>query len=110
MSTPVADVITRYFAADQRRDVDAIVALFTADAVVVDEGQTWRGVAAIRNWQDGPASQYQYTTAVHSAERSAEDTYCVTGRLDGNFPGGTADLTWRLTVAGDLISRLEIAP
>ena len=110
MSTPVADVITRYFTADQRRDVDAIVALFTADAVVVDEGQTWRGVAAIRSWQDGPASRYQYTTAVTSTERTGEDTYLVTGRLTGNFPGGTADLRWRFTVEGDLIRRLEIAP
>jgi ketosteroid isomerase-like protein len=28
------DVITRYFQADARRDTDAIVALFTEDAVV----------------------------------------------------------------------------
>ena len=45
-----------------------------------------------------------------STERTGEDTYLVTGRLTGNFPGGTADLRWRFTVAGDLIRRLEIAP
>ena len=27
MSTPVPDVVTRYFEADDRRDVDAIIAL-----------------------------------------------------------------------------------
>jgi hypothetical protein len=29
-------------------------------------------------------------------------------RLDGNFPAGTADLKWHLTIAGDRITRLEI--
>jgi len=33
----------------------------------------------------------------------------VTGRLVGNFPGGTADVTWRFTVLGDRIARLHIS-
>jgi hypothetical protein len=33
MHDPVPDVITRVFEADARRDIDAIVALFTDDAV-----------------------------------------------------------------------------
>jgi hypothetical protein len=33
----------------------------------------------------------------------------VIGRLTGNFPGGTVDLKHRFTLAGDRISRLEIA-
>ncbi len=110
MSTPVADVVTRYFESDARRDIDAIVALFTGNAVVVDEGQTRRGTAEIQDWREGTASKYQYTTEVLGAERTGEDRYLVTGRLTGNFPGGTADLKWRFTVDGDLITRLEIAP
>jgi ketosteroid isomerase-like protein len=86
-----ANVITRYVEADKRRDVDAIVALFTADAVVVDEGQTWRGTGAIRTWQDGPASTHQYTTAVSSTERTSRDDYLVTGRLPANGTGGRDD-------------------
>src|SRR5947209_1423631 len=42
MSPTVPDGIAGYFEAGKRRDIDAIVTLFTADAVVVDEGQTWR--------------------------------------------------------------------
>jgi ketosteroid isomerase-like protein len=110
MATPQAPVITRYFEADARRDSDAIVALFTADAVVVDEGQTWCGAPAIRTWREGPASKYQYTTELSSTERIGADNYLVTGRLTGNFPGGTADLRWRFTLEGELIRRLEIAP
>jgi ketosteroid isomerase-like protein len=104
------EVVTRYFEADARRDVDAIVSCFTDDAVVVDERQTWGGTGEIRAWQEGPASKWEYTTEVTSVESTGGDRYRATGRLEGNFPGGTADLNWDFTVAGDLISRLEIAP
>ena len=39
----VPDVIRRYFALDADREIDSIVALFTDDATVVDEGETRRG-------------------------------------------------------------------
>ena len=108
MSIPEAPVITRYFEADARRDIDAIVALFTSGAVVVDEGQTYHGTAEIRSWQEGAASKYQYSTEVSGTQPLGEESYLVTGRLTGNFPGGTAELQWRFTVQNDLISRLEI--
>ncbi len=108
MSIPEAFVVTRYFETDARRDIDAIVALFTNEAVVVDEGQTYHGTAEIRGWQEGAASKYQYTTEVSGTERIGEESYLVTGRLTGNFPGGTAELQWCFTVQNDLISRLEI--
>ena len=108
MSIPETSVIARYFEADARRDIDAIVALFTDEAVVVDEGQTYHGKASIRGWQEGVASKYQYTTQVRDTKRLDEQSYLVTGRLTGNFPGGTAELTWRFTVHNELISRLEI--
>ena len=31
-------------------------------------------------------------------------------RLEGNFPGGVADLNFRFTLAGDRIAELVIAP
>lgn len=102
--------VTGYFDADDRRDVDAVVALFAEDAVVVDERQTWRGLAEIRAWREGPASKYTYTTEVTGLESVDDGRYRATGRLDGNFPGGTADLKWDFTISRGLISRLEIAP
>ncbi len=108
MSTPETSVITRYFEADARRDIDAMVALFSNEAVVVDEGQTYHGSEEIQGWREGVASAYQYTTQVYDTKRLDEESYLVTGRLTGNFPGGTAELQWRFTVQNDLISRLEI--
>jgi hypothetical protein len=34
----------------------------------------------------------------------------VTGRLTGDFPGGTGDLNWDFTIADQHITRLAIAP
>jgi hypothetical protein len=109
MDTAVPDTVTRYFEADARRDVDATLALFTDDAEVVDEGRTWRGAEEIRTWREGPASRYEYTVEVIGAEPIA-DGVLVTGHLEGDFPGGTADLTWRFTLDDDRVRRLEIAP
>jgi hypothetical protein len=110
MPTDVPDVVSRYFTLDAVRDIDAIVALFTEDATVVDERETRSGTAAIRAWREGPASKYTYTTEVTGGETAGSDRYVVTGRLAGNFPGGTADLRWDFTLAGDRIARLVIAP
>ena len=105
-----AALIRRYFELDADRDIDAIVALFSADATVVDEGQTRHGVAEIRAWQIGPASKYTYTTQILDTVALEPDRYVVTGRLTGDFPGGSADLKWDFTVAGGRIARLVIAP
>ena len=110
MPAPVPDVITRYFEADARRDTDAIVALFTEDAVVIDEGEDWHGISKIRAWREGPAARYEYTTELYETDRRDDDEYLVTGRLEGNFPGGNAALRWRFTLAGDRIRHLHIAP
>jgi hypothetical protein len=106
----VPDVIRRYFVLDADREIDSIVALFTDDATVIDEGETRHGTMEIRAWQAGPASQYTYTTDVLGTDALSADRFVVTGRLTGNFPGGTAALKWHFTVAGDRISQLVIAP
>src|SRR6185295_2374080 len=75
------DVVSRYFERDAHRDVEAIVALFSADATVVDEGEARRGKAELRAWQLGAASKYEYETDVLSGEALGADRYLVTGRL-----------------------------
>ena len=110
MTVEVPRPVMRYFEADAVRDIEAILALFVEDAAVLDEGQTWSGSDGIRAWQHGPASRYQYTTEVANIVPTSEGRYRATGRLEGNFPGGTANLNWDFTIAGERISRLEIAP
>src|ERR1700760_2305485 len=106
----VPDVIRRYFLLDAEREIDSIIGLFTDDATVVDEGETRHGTTEIRAWQLGPASRYRYTTEILGTVALEPDRYVVTGRLTGNFPRGTTELTWDFTVAGGRIVRLVIAP
>jgi hypothetical protein len=104
------EVVSRYFELDARGDVEAIVALFSDDATVADERETHRGRAAIRAWRRGPVSKYRYETEIFTGEALGADRFLVTGRITGDFPGGTADLRWDFTLAGDRISGLVIAP
>ena len=103
-------VIRRYFEFDAQRDIDSLVELFTADATVVDDGVSRHGTAEIGAWQSGQASEYTYTKTVLGSESVAADRYLVTARLEGNFPGGTADLRYEFSIEGDRISHLIIAP
>jgi len=108
--TPTAQLVDSYFEAAGTHDADAVVQLFTTDAFVVDEGRTRRGTAEIRDWQNYTASEYQYTTTVLDRVPSGDTACAVTVRLEGNFPGGTADLTFDFLLADGLISGLTIGP
>lgn len=110
MPITVPDVVTRYFALDADRDIDAIVALFTADATVLDEGQTYRGTTEIHGWQTGAASKYTYSTTILDTESLPTGNYRVKARLDGNFPGETVELKFDFALAAGHISKLEIKP
>jgi hypothetical protein len=102
------DVVLRDFDLDADRDVDGIVALFTEDATVIDEGEAREGIEAIRGWQTGAASAYQYTTTTIDSEALGGDRYRVRARLEGNFPGATVDLNYDFDL--DRVNRLRIAP
>jgi hypothetical protein len=110
MSTELPDVVSRYFERDADRDIESIVGLFAEDATVIDEKEERHGTADIRAWQTGAASKYTYTTEITGSQALGADRYLVTGRLTGDFPGGTADLNWDFTIADQHITRLIIAP
>jgi ketosteroid isomerase-like protein len=110
MPDNVPPIVMRYFALDAGDDVEAVVALFTEDATVTDEGETRRGTDAIRAWRTGPAAEYEYATTITGSENLSEGQFRVIARLVGNFPGGTADLKFDFTVENDRIRALKIAP
>src|SRR5689334_2103103 len=107
-------VISGYLAASDRGDAEAIVRCFAQDTVVVDEGQEWRGTAAIRRWRATVATAYDYTVQVTGAKAVGEvdgvERHDVYLHLEGNFPGGEVDLTDRFALRDGRIARLEIVP
>ena len=114
MTTSQPEVIAEYLGAADRRDTDAVVACFAADAVVVDEDRTWRGTDAIRRWQDTVATAYQYTVELRGAEALGEhddaSRYDIHAHLEGDFPDGQVDVTNRFELRDGRITRLEIVP
>ena len=103
-------VITTYLPAHEARDTGTALTTFAADATVTDEGRTHQGRDDIRTWLSEGGSEYTYTTEFVGASRTGEADYDVVQHLEGNFPGGSADLHYRFTLAGTSITRLIIEP
>ena len=108
MTIELPEPVTAYFAAD-RLDADAVGRCFASGAVVKDEGRTYTGVAAIKQWKAETAAKYTYTCEPLSAERKDETTI-VTCHLEGNFPGGRADLRFFFRLERGKIAHLEVIP
>jgi ketosteroid isomerase-like protein len=106
----VPAVIDRYLRAHDRRDTDAALSTFAADATVVDDGQRYVGPDRIREWLANASTQFNYTRTFTGANAVDADTWLVTNRLEGDFPGGVVDLGYRFRLAGDAIAELLIAP
>ena len=104
LPTPVAN----YFSADTG-DSKAVAECFTENAVVKDEGHTFKGRAAIRQWKADASAKYQYTSEPFVCELR-DGQVIVTSRLTGNFPGSPVNLRFVFKLEGDKIESLEVVP
>ncbi len=109
MSIDLPEVIDAYFKADKKGNAQAISECFTQDAVVVDEGNTYAGRDAIRQWMANASTQYTYTVEPFALSQEDGRTL-VTSHLVGNFPGSPVDLRYLFVLDGDKIAELEIVP
>jgi hypothetical protein len=107
MSVP--SVVETYLRVAPRGDLDVLVGCFTEDAVVTDDGKTYRGRTAIRQWRNDVAAAFEYTMAIVDSSPDG-DGHLVVARIEGSFPGSPVQLKFRFELAGDLISKLDIAP
>lgn len=108
MSIELPKPIGAYFDADNS-DGDAVAGCFTENAVVKDEGHTYEGLAAIRQWKEDSSLKYTYTSVPFACE-DKEGRTVVTSRVSGNFPGSPVDLRYFFILEGDKIASLEIFP
>lgn len=109
-STTLPAVIEIYQRAHDRRDTEAAIAAFGADATVVDEDTTYTGTERIHWWLENAASEFTYTRTLTGVDDVGDGVVVVHNHLSGDFPGGEADLRYRFELRDDLIHRLEIAP
>ena len=101
--------VRTFMTALDAREVDQALATLGPDAVVTDEGHDYTGHDEIGAWVGTAAAEYTYTTAFTGAT-TTDAGVDVGQHLEGDFPGGTADLHYRFTLDGALISRLVIEP
>ena len=109
MSIKLPDIIAGYFAADKKGNAQAIAEYFSQDAVVIDEGNTYAGRDAIRQWMANASTKYTYTVEPFSLTQEGGRTV-VTSHLVGNFPGSPVDLRYFFVLRGEKIAELEIVP
>lgn len=100
--------IRAFLAAHAAGEPDAAARTFTAEAVVVDQGETFAGIDRVSHFLRHAGSEFTYTTALIVAERIDETRWVAVNRIEGDFPGGVADLAYRFVLDGDLIGELTI--
>lgn len=101
--------VTTFMTALDAREVDRTLATLTPDAVVTDEGHDYTGHDQIGKWVATAGTEYTYTAEITGAT-TTDTGAVVTQHLEGDFPSGVADLNYRFTLDGALISRVVIEP
>ena len=107
--TELPATIRSYLVAHGARDTDAAFRAFSPDAVVVDDGRVFRGSDEVLEFLQNAGVEFSYTIELVGSERIDDDHWVVRNHLEGDFPGGVADLTYRFTMDGDRIAELVIA-
>jgi hypothetical protein len=107
MSIHLPPPIDLYVSIENSGDIEALSQCFAADATVRDEGGTYVGLAAIREWKAETRKKYNHTVApLEVADRDGKTV--LKARLTGNFPGSPVTLEFDFVLANGKISSLEI--
>jgi hypothetical protein len=101
-------VIDEYFRYRKTRNIAALLACFTRDASVTDEGITRTGLQAILEWMSGAVSAADSTMTAGDITPGVDGVHMVTTTLTGNFLGGPARLCHRFKLRGNYICDLAI--
>src|SRR5687768_2228312 len=104
--TPIAD----FLKAIDERDTNDFLAVFAENAVITDEGHEYRGIAAIKEWNDETNIGAEITlNPVGAVERGGNTI--LTAKVDGTFDRtGLPDpflMDLYFTIDNDLITALE---
>jgi hypothetical protein len=105
MKTP--EIITRYLDAANRFDVTGAANCFHVDAHVHDENHDYAGLDAVRDWIADTSRKYRPRLEVLTA-KAQDDTWLLTVRVSGNFPGSPVELDYAITLRDAKISSLKI--
>lgn len=107
MTLDLPSPVAAYVAANARLDVDAMLAPFAADAVLLDNGAAFRGHAEIRTLF---AEAVVAVKAIFTPDtvRHENGRVVVEGPAHGDFKGSPIRFTYRFTLEDEAITALEI--
>jgi ketosteroid isomerase-like protein len=99
----IADLLT----AQEKYDSKAFSECFSDDAVVFDEGKTYRGKKEIRQWNE--MTNTKYKTKYEPLEISdTEDGIILTAKISGTFDGSPAIIKYHFETKNIKIASLRI--
>jgi len=107
MAIQLPAAIEHYVQIENSGALERVPECFAVDAIVRDEGQTYEGVAAIKNWMVATKKKYGHTLApLELAERDGQTI--LKARLAGTFPGSPITVNFNFVLAGEKIRSLKI--
>jgi hypothetical protein len=77
--------IAAFVAATNAHNTDEFLATLADNAVLTDEGQDYRGIAAIKTWSDERYVGAKVTLDVVTVVNGGDNKTIVTAKVDGNF-------------------------
>ncbi len=108
MTIQLPDPINTFFEVSNGKGLERVKTCFTDNAVVLDEGGTYEGLAAIEAWVHDTRQKYQFSVKPLSiTKKDSHDR--VVAEVNGNFPGSPVNLDYDFALAADKIQSLEIS-
>lgn len=107
MSMDLPKPIADYVEANARLDIDGMLEPFLRDAVFIDNGKHFEGLAAIRQLFEEEVIPVK---AIFTPDtiRHESDQVIVEGPAHGDFPGSPLRFTYRFTLENSVIKVLEV--
>ncbi|MHB8063427.1 MAG: nuclear transport factor 2 family protein [Ruminiclostridium sp.] len=107
MNIQLPQVMETYFQVSNLYDSSLLANCFAKDAILYDEGLTYRGPIAIAEHIVATNNKLSVRTEVTNAVEKNGETV-VTAALSGNFDGSPIPLDFHFTIENQKITRLNI--
>jgi hypothetical protein len=101
------NVVSELVKAQNHYDSAAYADCFSEKAVVVDEGNTYKGRTEIKEWIEGANEKFKVIMKP-IAYTETEAIYILTAEVSGSFDGSPVLLDYHFEIASDKIDSLEI--
>ena len=107
MTIKLPRVISDYVRASNEHDVPSILACFSSNAVVHDEGEKLHGKKAIERWIAKTIEKYKFQFKPVSV-RDDDAKVVVAMEVSGTFAGSPITLDYHFAIESDKILSLKI--